>query len=156
MAVTIRPARADDARDIARLARQFAAYLRKLGDPTEFRLTAKTYFRDGFGDQPAFSGIVAEVEDKVVGYLLYHFGYDSDAAARNLHVVDLYVEPKARKRGAGTALMRAAAWVAAGAGAQELIWSVFKSNGLAASFYKKLGAQHITDLYFMKLPADAL
>ena len=30
------------------------------------------------------AGLVAEVDDNVIGYLLYHFGYDSDRAARNL------------------------------------------------------------------------
>jgi hypothetical protein len=32
---------------------------------------------------------VAEVDGKVIAYLLCHFGYDSDAAARNLHIADL-------------------------------------------------------------------
>jgi hypothetical protein len=81
MAIRIRPARASDADEIGELARQFAEYLGSLGDPTEFKLSAEAYLRDGFGKQPAFSGLVAEDGGKVVGYLLYHLGYDSDAAA---------------------------------------------------------------------------
>lgn len=156
MAITVRPARADDAHEVGKLARQFAEYLRSLGDPTEFKLTADTYLRDGFGKVPAFEGFVAQDGDKVVGYLLYHFGYDSDSAARTLHVADLYVEPKARRNGAGTALMKAAAEIAHKAGAHEMIWSVYKLNNLAASFYEKLGAERITSVYFMKLRADLL
>jgi GNAT superfamily N-acetyltransferase len=156
MPTKIRPACADDAQDIGRLALQFAQYLRDLGDQTEFKLNADSYLRDGFGKQPAFSGIVAESQDGLVGYLLYHFGYDSDAAARNLHVVDLYVEPKARNKGVGTALMKAAAGIAVEAGAQELIWSVYILNSLAASFYEKLGAERITEVFFMKLRPKAL
>ena len=156
MAIRIRPACADDAQDIGKLARQFAQYLRDLGDQTEFKLNADSYLRDGFGNQPAFSGIVAENEDGVIGYLLYHFGYDSDAAARNLHIVDLYVQPKARKKGAGTALMKAVAEIAVEAGAQELIWSVYILNSLAASFYEKLGAERIAEVFFMKLRPKVL
>jgi hypothetical protein len=156
MAITIRPAWASDAQDIGGLARQFADYLRELGDQTEFQLTAERYLRDGFGEHPAFSGIVAEDGGRVVGYLLYHFGYDSDAAARNLHVADLYVDPDARQRGVGTALMRSAGGIAREAGAGELIWSVYHLNKIAAEFYEKLGAQRIAEVFFMKLRADGL
>ena len=156
MAVTIRPARAGDAQEIGGLARQFADYLRKLGDGTDFKLNAETYLRDGFGEKPAFSGLVAEDGKKVIGYLLYHLGYDSDAAARNLHVVDLYVERDARRQGAGRVLMEAAAEIAIEAGAEQLVWSVYNLNGLAASFYEKLGAERITEVFFMQLRADEL
>jgi ribosomal protein S18 acetylase RimI-like enzyme len=156
MAVTIRSARASDAGVIGGLARQFAEYLRGLGDPTEFKLNAEAYLRDGFGNRPAFSGLVAEDGGKVVGYLLYHLGCDSDAAARNLYVVDLYVEQKARRKKVGRALMTAVVEIAVAAGAEELVWSVYNRNGLAASFYEKLGAERITEIFFMKLRADAL
>ena len=156
MPITVRSARAGDAEDIGRLARQFAEYLRSLGDQTEFKMSAEAYLRDGFGRQPAFSGFVAEDAGKVIGYLLYHLGYDSDAAARILHVVDLYVERSNRRHGAGHALMEAAAEIAIEAGAEELIWSVYNLNSLAASFYQKLGAERITEVFFMKMRADAL
>ena len=156
MPITVRPARAGDADDIGRLAQQFAQYLRSLGDQTEFKMSAEAYLRDGFGKQPAFLGLVAEDGNEVIGYLLYHLGYDSDAAARNLHVVDLYVERDARRQGAGRALMEAAAEIAIEAGAEQLVWSVYNLNGLAVSFYEKLGAERITEVFFMKLRANQL
>lgn len=156
METIVRPAVAADAHDIGSLAQQFADYLRKLGDETELKLTADKYLQDGFGDQPAFAGIVAERDGKVIGYLLYHIGYDSDAAGRNLHIADLFVDVKMRRQGVGTALIKAAAGIARKAGALELIWSVYQANELAADFYEKMGARPITDVVFMKLHADAL
>jgi ribosomal protein S18 acetylase RimI-like enzyme len=156
MAFMIRAALASDAPAIGTLANQFASYLRNLGDPTDFKLTAEACLRDGFGLRPAFEGLVAEEDGSVIGYLLYHFGYDSDGAFRNLHIVDLYVDAKARKQGIGRGLMKAVAAVGRQAGAQEMIWSVYHANDLAAGFYERLGAQKITELFFMKLPADAL
>ena len=154
--ISIRPAVAADAHDIGSLAAEFAAYLRGLGDPTDFKLTAETYLRGGFGSQPAFSGIVAEEHGRVIGYLLYHFGYDSDAAERTLYVADLYVHVAARKRGIGSALIKAAARIAREAGVADMIWSVYRDNDLAANFYEKLGAQRITDVFFMKVRAQEL
>jgi len=156
VALMIRPALASDGQSIGNLARQFASYLSELGDLTDFKLTAHAYLRDGFGPKPAFAGLVAEDQGKVIGYLLYHFGYDSDRAARNMHVVDLYVDRAARNQGVGRALMARAASIAREAGTEELIWSVYQSNTIAAAFYEKLGAQRIADVFFMKLSADKI
>jgi len=156
MTVEIRAALASDAPAIGSLANQFASYLRSLGDPTDFKLTAEAYLRDGFGLRPAFEGLVAEEHGCVIGYLLYHFGYDSDGTFRNLHIVDLYVDARARRQGIGRGLMMAAAAVGRKSGAREMIWSVYHANDLAAAFYEKLGAQKIRDLFFMRLTSDAL
>jgi ribosomal protein S18 acetylase RimI-like enzyme len=156
MAFSIRPALVSDAPAVGRLAGQFASYLRTLGDQTDFKLNAEAYLRDGFGLHPAFKGLVAEDQAHVIGYLLYHFGYDSDGAFRNLHIVDLYVDSEARKKGAGRSLMMAAAGIARQAGAREMIWSVYHANDLAAVFYERLGARRISGLFFMKLPVDPL
>ncbi len=136
MALIIRPALASDAQSIGNLARQFASYLRELGDLSDFKLTANAYLRDGFGTKPVFAGLVAEDLGKVIGYLLYHFGYDSDRAARNMHVVDLYIDRAARNQGVGKALMARAASIAREASAEEMIWSVYQSNTIAATFYE--------------------
>lgn len=154
MALNIRPACASDACDIGDLAQQFAIYLRSLGDQTDFKLTAEAYLRDGFGEQPAFHGIVAEDDNRVIGYLLYHFGYDSDEAARILHIVDLYVDAGRRKQGVGYILMKVAAGIAREAGANDMIWSVYHANVLATAFYEKLGARRVDDVFFMKLRAE--
>jgi ribosomal protein S18 acetylase RimI-like enzyme len=156
MLFSIRPALASDAPAVGRLAGQFASYLRSLGDQTDFKLNAEAYLRDGFGLQPAFKGLVAEEGRQVIGYLLYHFGYDSDGAFTNLHVVDLYVDSPSRKKGVGTALMRAAAKIAREAGSREIFWSVYRANDLASAFYVKLGARRVTEVFFMTLPVDAL
>ncbi len=145
-----------DAHAVGNLARQFAAYLRGLGDNTDFNLTAETYLRDGFESRPVFSGIVAESDCAVIGYLLYHFGYDSDIAAPTLHVADLYVDANARNKGVGRSLMATVARIAREAEAREMIWSVYHANQLATSFYEKLGAERIRDVFFMKLRVDAL
>lgn len=154
--ILIRPAIAADSEAIGNLASQFSQYLRSLGDTTEFKLTAEACRRDGFGDAPAFEGLVAEHGGRVIGYLLYHIGYDSDAARRTLHVADLYVDASSRRHGIGKALMAKAAEVARERGAGEMIWSVFTANEIASAFYEKLGARPITDVYFMRLKTSEL
>src|SRR5262245_57613125 len=156
MTLNIRAATADDAEAVGRLARQFADYLRSLGDTTDFKLNAETYLSDGFVTNPASSGLVAEQDGDIAGYLLYHFGYDTDSAARILHVVDLYVVENERRRGIGKALMSAAAKLSRDAGCMELFWSVYVHNKAAATFYECLGARYTRDLVFMAIRSDAL
>jgi GNAT superfamily N-acetyltransferase len=146
----IRPATPTDAEAIGQLMAESADYLRALGDTTDFRFNAETYLRDGFGPNPAFSGLVAEVDGDVVGHLLYHFGYDTDRAMRLLDVIDLMVRENRRGEGIGKALMVKATQIAHEAGASELVWAVYKPNKLAAEFYERLGAEYIEDLHFMR------
>jgi GNAT superfamily N-acetyltransferase len=153
MTPTIRSATPADAQSIGQLMTESANYLRALGDTTAFKFTAETYLRDGFGPNPAFAGLVAVIEGEIVGHLLYHFGYDTDRAMRLLHVIDLMVRADKRDQGIGTALMRQAAELARQAGANELVWAVYKPNKLAAEFYERLGAEYINDLYFMRWEA---
>lgn len=153
MTVAIRPLTAADADSYIRMWSNFAGYLRNLGDADEQGMTRERFLRDGFGPDPAFAGLIAEVEGEAQGYLLYHFGYDVDRAIRILHVADLWVEAAARRHGIGRALMAAAAEQARSRNAPELIWAVFKPNKLAVAFYERLGAEYFRELNFMHIAA---
>jgi len=147
----IRKAKLADVPAIAGLAAEFAKYLRGLGDTTEFRLNADALARDGFGPKPAFEGVVAELAGSVVGYLLYHDGYDTDAACRLLIVADLFVTQTVRGRRAGTALMREAREIAVSRGAKQLVWTVYQHNTEALRFYECIGGRYVQDLRLMCL-----
>lgn len=149
--VLVRDARRGDVRAIASLAREFAEYLHDLGDTAEHRLDAEALERDGFGPDPAFGGLVAEVSGRIVGYLLHHPGYDSDAACRLLFVVDLYVTRSARGRGIGASLLNSARTAAAASGAKQIVWTVDRRNASARRFYEKLGARYVERLDLMYL-----
>ena len=150
----IRDATRDDAHDIVALFDEFTSYLRSLGDDAHNNFNADTYLQDGFGDNPAFQGLVAEVEGEIVGYLLYHFGYEVDLAVRTLHMVDLYVRPANRLQGVGKALIKRAGEICTAAGGKRLYWFVYSANRPAFNFYERLGAQYLKDLEPMYLPLE--
>jgi ribosomal protein S18 acetylase RimI-like enzyme len=152
MPVDIRAAAAGDAAEIERLYLQSAAYLRALGDDTDFQFNAAIYLRDGFGAHPAFAGIVAVQGQRMAGYLLYTFGYDTDRAMRYLFVIDLLVDEALRGQGVGRALMDRAAEVCREHGGAELAWAVYRANQPAYEFYTRLGAQEVMQLRYMTLP----
>lgn len=153
--VFIRDAGRDDVPAMAALIEEFARYMHDLGDTTDLRLDAAALERDGFDADPAFRGIVAEVSGVVVGFLLHHTGYDTDAACRLLFVIDLYVTESARGQGIGTALMNEARKIASDGGAQQLVWTVDRRNALARRFYEGIGARCVDTLDLMSLDVQA-
>lgn len=148
---TIRPACPDDVGAIARLAEEFAQWMRELGDHDSLQLNAAAIERDGFGPHPAFEGLVAESNGEVVGYLLHHPGYDTDAACRLVFVVDLFVTRLARGAGCGTALIDGLRVIAVRRGARQLVWTVDRRNVGALRFYARLGARPVDALALMSM-----
>lgn len=133
----IRPARPEDAGIIAELANALNRYEGRLASP----FTAELVRRDGFGPDPAFSALLAEEDGAVVGYAMFHPAYNSDVAARELWLVDLFVVAAVRGRGVGRALLAAVAAEALRRGAATLSWGVRSSNDVARAFYERIGAR---------------
>jgi len=149
MSVTIRAATPHDAESVASLGREFVAYLQALGDPHPHCLSAEEYLRDGFGENPGFSGLIAELDGQVVGDLLYCRSYDNDLGGRILYIIDLFVRENARRRGVARALMQEAGNICRRGGGHGLLWCVYTRNKAATAFYENLGAKHFQTLKFM-------
>jgi GNAT superfamily N-acetyltransferase len=152
MNIEIRQCTADDAESIGTLASEFQSYLHALGDETDFDWDAAKYLADGFGENPAFEGLVAEVDSRVVGYALYHLGYDTDRGQRLIYLIDLFVSEPFRRAGVGDQLMQRLSDVGRSRRAEYAVWSVLKGNPLATRFYERLGATHANELHFMLWP----
>jgi ribosomal protein S18 acetylase RimI-like enzyme len=151
MRFSIRQSVREDAKSVEGLEMEFSCDLRSLGIPTESSFNAECYLRDGFGPNPAFSGLVADTGTELIGYLLYHWGYEVEDAARILYVIDLYVRRNSRRQGVGRALMEESVNVCRELGGSQVCWSVYDSNALAFRFYEGLGASYTKDERLMNL-----
>jgi GNAT superfamily N-acetyltransferase len=136
MRFSIRHALPDDAKLVEGLEREFSEEFRSLGIRGESSFNAESYLRDGFGPDPAFSGLVVDTGTELLGYLLYHLGYEVADAGRILYVIDLYVRRHSRRKGLGRALMEEAANVCRELGGSQVCWSVYTLNALALRFYE--------------------
>ena len=74
-----------------------------------------------------------------VGFTQLYPSFSSGAMARIFILNDLFVAPEARGRGAGSALLRAAAEYARRVGAARLVLSTEVTNATAQSLYERLG-----------------
>ena len=111
--------------------------------------------RDAFGRRRAFRVLVAEAGDRVVAYASFVAGYNTDIAARDMWMLDLFVQPAWRSRGVGRALVVAVAGEAVRLGLPNLEWGVRSSNARALRFYRGLGAR-VGQTRIASLPRRAL
>lgn len=135
--IAVRPATQEDGATIVRFARGLS--LTDGGRAS--RLTEEAYRRDGFGEEPAFRVLIAEVDGIAAGYALYFSGYDTDRASRGVYLADLYVDTDFRRNGVGRALMKAVARTCRDLGGEWMFWSVLKRNRAARKFYKTLAPE---------------
>lgn len=152
MTISVRSAKPEDAAAIVTLSAGLAEALRAIGNPSHAALDEETLRAEGFGTEAVFSVLVAELDGIVAGYLLYHAGFDPDRGGRVHYVVDLYVSESQRRRGVGSALMRAAARASRKSGGHALVWWLREANREAIAFYERLGAQTSPRVRTMHLP----
>jgi GNAT superfamily N-acetyltransferase len=82
--------------------------------------------------------------ERLLGYCCLYWHMSSLAAAETVLMNDLFVDPRARGRGVGRALIEASAAIARERGAALLEWSTAPDNVAAQRLYDSTGAARST------------
>ncbi len=135
-ALTIRPARPDDAGLILSLLRALADY-----ENLPITIDEDVIAFDFFGLRPLIECELGFEGDKPVGLVTYYWTYATFRATRRLYVEDLFVLPEFRGRGYGKSLLQYLAKKGLAAGAGRLEWQVLDWNAPAIAFYESIGAR---------------
>ena len=151
--LTLRPATAADVPLILSLVRALAEYER---DPAAVVATEGDLLRDGFGPRPLFEVTLAEWDGAPVGFAFWFLAYSTWRGRPTLSLEDLFVQPAARGRGVGKALMRHLARTALERGCARFVWQVLDWNAPSIAFYEALGARVLGDWLTCRLDGEAL
>ena len=130
---TIRFGNAADAPGIHALILELATY-EKAAD--QVQLTVDQLREDGFGKDPAYEVLIAEMDGEVVGMALFYPRY-STWKGRTLYLEDLVVKESQRREGIGRALFDELVRIAADRKAARLEWQVLDWNEPAIAFYER-------------------
>lgn len=153
MSLAIRIARADDVTTILGFIRALAEYEQLAHEVVadEAQL-AKTLF----GVRPAAEVLIAEDAGAPVGFALFFTSYSTFLGKPGLYLEDLFVDPPARSRGVGGALMAALARLCVERDYGRFEWSVLDWNAPALQFYQALGASPMAEWTVQRLTGAPL
>lgn len=142
----IRPA---EVADVPLIYRFLLASAIDQGFPNALAVTEAELLKDGFGQDPRFHALIAEVEGAPAGMALYFFNYSTWGSRDGLYLEDLYIAQEFRGRGAGKALLQHLAEVARERGCRRFHWLVHRKNEAARRLYEKFGAAVLHDWLLM-------
>ena len=151
--MSIRKARVEDCEKIVELIHDLAVYEK---EPDSVKINIEDLKRDGFGENPLFQCLIAELDGVVVGFSLYFFTWSTWEGKPSLYLEDLYVKDAGRGKGFGVALLKELAKIALEKNCARFEWSVLDWNDLARDFYHKLGAKHKEGWLPYRIEGEAL
>jgi len=93
----------------------------------------------GFGDTPAFTTLIAEIDSEFAGMCLYFPIFSTWMGRPGVYVQDLFVEARFRGMRIGEKLLRRCAKLSRDAGGVYLSLSVDVDNETAKAFYERIG-----------------
>lgn len=150
---TLRAAESRDVPAIVALIRELADF-EKLGHLVE--VTPQSLQPHLFGDRPAAEAVVAEHEQRVIGFALFFTNFSTFLGKPGLYLEDLYVQPAQRGRGVGRALLRHLAALANTRGYGRFEWSVLDWNADAIRLYERMGATLLPEWRICRVTGEAL
>ncbi|MGF1574676.1 MAG: GNAT family N-acetyltransferase [Cyanophyceae cyanobacterium] len=109
-----------------------------------------------FGSRPVAEALVVELEGSLVGQALFFTTFSTFLTQAGLYLEDLYVQPAYRQQGIGQALLVALAQLTLERGYGRLEWMVLDWNTPAIEFYRKMGAEQLTDWIPNRVTGEAL
>ncbi len=132
--IIIRKATEKDLPAIYGLVKELAIYEK---EPEAVTATLDDYYQN-FSDQ-VFQSIVAEMNEEVVGMMLYFTAY-STWKGKMIYLDDFVINEQFRKKGIGQKLYNEFLKIAKSEGAKLVKWQVLDWNKPAINFYKKNNA----------------
>jgi GNAT superfamily N-acetyltransferase len=149
----IRPATPADIPTILALIRELADYEH---EPESVFATELDLLRDGFGPNPRFHALIAEIDNAAAGFALYFHNYSTWRGHTGIFLEDLFVRPAFRGCGIGKALLAHVAGIAVAENCPRFEWAVLNWNTPSIDFYRSAGAVPLSDWTTMRLSGPAL
>ncbi|WP_317622237.1 GNAT family N-acetyltransferase [Pseudohongiella acticola] len=151
--LTIRPAEIDDVPVILGFVRELAIYEKLLHEVVATEALFSEYL---FGKHPVAEVIIAEWEQKAVGFALFFHNFSTFLGRPGIYLEDLYVQEDMRGKGIGKALLSHLAGITRDRQCGRLEWSVLDWNTPAIDFYRSIGAEPMDEWTVQRLTGDAL
>jgi GNAT superfamily N-acetyltransferase len=109
-----------------------------------------------FGERVMAEVLIAQTGAEAVGFALFFHNFSTFLGRPGIYLEDLYVQPRARGKGIGRALLARLACLAVERGCGRLEWAVLDWNEPAIRFYRNLGAVAMDEWTVFRATGEAL
>jgi GNAT superfamily N-acetyltransferase len=145
---TIRPARPNDARDLMWMIRELAQFETL---EHELETTERSLRHWLFGVHPAAAALIATMDGMRIGYAIYFHTFSSFVGRPGIFLEDIYVRPQYRRRGVGSALLKAVGVIGLERDCGRFEWIALRWNESALKFYENLGARVFNEWVMLRM-----
>jgi len=151
--VILRAATPEDVPTILGFIHELATYERA---PEAVKATSDQLHEALFAARPLAEALLVEIDGAPQGFAIWFETFSTWTGRPGLYLEDLFVTPTARGQGAGRAIFRHLAALAAARNYARMEWSVLDWNEPAINFYKSRGAEPLDEWTKYRLSGDAL
>ena len=109
-----------------------------------------------FSERAAAEVLIARLDGEAVGFALFFQSYSTFLAQPGFYLEDLFVDPPARGKGIGRALLTALARLAVDRDYGRIEWAVLNWNESAIGFYRSIGARPLDEWTTFRMSGSAL
>lgn len=148
--IAIRKGRKKDMPSVLELIKELAIYKKSSCD-----INAKDLLKDGFSKRPFFYTIVLEIDDKIVGVLLFYHSY-SIFKGKSLILEDIHVKKEYRKFGFGEVLNYKFFEYAKKHGKKRISQAIYDFDDAAIDRCMAFKAKKVENMRLIQMSSDAL
>jgi len=149
----IRPAQPEESQLILDFIMALAIYEKC---PEEAVATVQDIENTFFCENPQVFCNFIEVDEQVVGFVVWYLNYSTWTGTHGIYIEDLFVRSEFRGHGFGKALLSYLAGVCVERGYERLQWWVLNWNEPSIKFYESLGAKPMNEWTVMRVDEGAL
>jgi GNAT superfamily N-acetyltransferase len=150
---SIRQACENDTRDLMGMIRELAQFENL---EHQLEITEKSLRHWLFGGHPAAAALLAIVDGKSAGYAVYFHTFSSFAGRPGIFLEDIYVRPQYRRRGVGSALLKAVGAIGMKRDCGRFEWIALRWNESALKFYENLGARVLKEWVLLRMESPGI
>jgi GNAT superfamily N-acetyltransferase len=148
----IRFAGEKDAAILVALIRELAEYEKLLDEVT----ATEALVHESIFHRKIAEALIGDYHGEAVAYAIFFHNFSSFAALPGLFIEDVYVKPHLRSKGFGKAMFKFLAKLAVERGCARMEWACLDWNAPSIAFYKKMGAEALTDWTMYRLTGESL
>lgn len=152
-ALTLRPARPEDAGLVLQFIREIAAYEKLSGEVVATEQDIRTALS---GEPARVEVLLADWEGRPAAFALFYHNFSTFTGRRGLYLEDLFVKPEFRGKGIGKRLLLELVELARERKCARMEWVALDWNQPAIDFYEQLGARKMSEWLLFRLSADQI